>query len=283
MNLKLDNSDKKVGIIGCPVSHSLSPLIHNFWLKKFNINAKYTPIHVENSELEKKLIRIKKNNFLGFNVTIPHKENIIPFLDLLDSNAKNIGAVNTVILNSDGKLIGRNTDGFGFIENLKNVFPNFDPSLGPAAVIGAGGAARSICFSLKDKGCNEIRIISRRKQQAENLAYDLGNCASAYGFKENYKIALKNLTLFVNTSPMGMKGFSWDGIDLELISSNTLIYDIVYKPEETYLIKVAKMQGNNYVTGIGMLLYQAIPCFKWWFGKEPFVDEDLKKIIRKEL
>ena len=282
MILQKQNNINKVGIIGSPISHSLSPVIHNYWLKLYDIKTKYAAYEIKNNELNKFVEKTKKENFRGFNVTIPYKEKIISYLDVIDPEAEKIGAVNLVIISSSGKLIGKNTDGYGFLENLKSIEKNFIFSSGPILILGAGGAARSICFALKSQGCKNIRILSRRKSQAQELSRELGDCSKAYDFKDQ-KIALSKINLFVNTTPMGMENFSWEAIDLNNIPKNSLVYDIVYKPRDTYLIKFAKANGNKYIEGIGMLLYQAIPCFEWWFGKKPIIDESLQRIISDKI
>ena len=282
MILNKQSNFNKVGIIGLPISHSLSPLIHNYWLKLYNINTKYVSFEVKENEIKKFIKKVKTENFRGFNVTIPYKEKIISYLDDIDVEAKKIGAVNTVIISSSGRLLGKNTDGYGFLENLRSCEKNFAFSSSPVLILGAGGAARSISFALKSKGCKNIRILSRRLSQAQGLSRDLGNCSKSYDFKYQKK-ALLNISLFVNTTPMGMKNFPWQGIDLSNIPKESLVYDIVYKPRNTHLIKFAKANGNKYIEGIGMLLYQAIPCFEWWFGQKPTVDENLEKIISVKL
>ena len=282
MLINSENYFKKVGIIGSPISHSLSPYIHNYWLKHYNINGNYVPIEVKKNELGKALDKIKKNNFLGFNVTIPFKEKIIHYLDKLDKNSQNIGAVNTVIIKPDGKLVGKNTDWYGFLENLKSSFPKFEPASGPVVVLGAGGASRSICFTLKLIGCKEIRILSRRLIQAQRLSQDLDGCAIPFNFSDQEK-AFKEIIFFINTTPMGMPNYPWKDINLSLIPKEVLIYDIVYKPEKTFLIKTAEKNGNNVLGGIGMLLYQASPAFEYWFGKKPIIDKKLEKIINDKL
>lgn len=282
MNSKKSENIGKVGIIGNPISHSLSPVIHNYWLNVFNINSSYIPLEVKENNIEKILKKIKNENFRGFNITIPLKEQIIPYLDELDTNAEQIGAVNTVIVSNSGKLIGRNTDGYGFLENIKLNFPEFKVSSGPILILGAGGAARSICFALKSVGCKDIRIVTRRKKQAIRLSEDLGTVASAYDFVDQKKAMLK-IKMFVNTTPMGMENFPWSGIDFNYIPNYSLIYDIVYKPKITHLIKIAGINGNNCLGGIGMLINQAIPCFEWWFGKRPRIDYKLEQILSDKL
>ncbi|MBL42999.1 MAG: shikimate dehydrogenase [Rhodospirillaceae bacterium] len=281
MNIENKNISK-VGIIGYPLSHSLSPLIHNYWLNLFNINGSYIPIEVEKDKIDIILRKIKDDNFKGFNITIPLKEKIIPYLDELDTNAKQIGAVNAVVVTKSGKLIGRNTDGYGFLENIKTNFPNFKISSGPILILGAGGSARSICFALKSLECKDIRILSRRKPQAQKLSEELGIIASAYDFSDQKK-AMLDINMFVNTTPMGMENFPWSGIDFNYIPKKSLIYDIVYKPRVTALLKMAHGNGNICLGGIGMLLNQAIPCFEWWFGKKPRIDDKLEKIISDRL
>ncbi len=282
MKLSNQNSFGKVGIIGNPLSHSLSPVIHNYWLNLYNINFSYIALETERNEIDTIIKKIKDEEYIGFNVTIPFKEEIIPYLDELDYKAEEIGAVNAVVISNSGKLIGRNTDGYGFLENIRVNYPKFDLSSGPIVILGAGGAARSICFALKSVGCNDIRILSRRQNQAQKLSEDVGITATAYDFL-NQKKAMYKINMFVNTTPMGMENFPWKGININYIPKESLIYDIVYKPKITHLLKTAQNNGNLYLGGIGMLLYQAIPCFEWWFGKKPIIDNNLKKIISDKL
>ena len=299
----------RAAVIGYPVAHSLSPRLHNYWLKKYNIAGEYTAIEVLPENLAYFIKSLDKNGFCGVNVTIPHKENVISFLDEIDEVAKEIGAVNTIILR-DGKLLGKNTDAYGFAENIRKfVIPAQAGILNKKAVIlGAGGAAKAVVSALSLLEFSEIIITNRTKKRAEDL---INRLDSRLRVNDKIKIAdwekrseiLQDADLLVNTTSLGMchpvggvshsTGSVMDTkdpvqpygsqddeiIDLSLLPKTALVTDIVYNPLITPLLAQAQARGNPIIDGLGMLLHQAVPAFEAWFGVRPEVTQELRKYI----
>ena len=268
---------KKAAVIGYPVKHSLSPRLHNYWLKKYNIKGEYTAIEVLPENLSEFIKSLDKNGFCGVNVTIPHKELVILMLDEVEDMARTIGAVNTVIV-KDGKLLGKNTDAYGFAENIKP----YIIGKRKAVVLGAGGASKAVIFALQILGFKEIIITNRTKERAEELVLSyqrtLVSSLTIADWNDRHKI-LENVDLLVNTTSLGMIDKEPLGIDLSLLPKTALVTDIVYSPLITQLLAQAMERGNPTVDGLGMLLHQAVPAFEAWFGVKPEVTEDLRKYI----
>lgn len=264
----------KSGVIGWPIDHSLSPRLHGFWLKKYNIDGSYEAIATPPEELPELLAGLAGNGFSGLNVTLPHKQAVLPHLDDITDQAKRIGAVNTIVVGEDGRLSGSNTDGFGFLENLRSGDPDFTASRGPAVVLGAGGAARAIAATLTDQGAPLVSLINRTRERAEKIAADLGGPIRVVDWTEREE-ALHGAALLVNTTSLGMTGKPALDISLQKLPNDALVNDIVYAPLETPLLKAAKSRGNRTVDGLGMLLHQGRPGFAAWFGVEPQVTDAL--------
>ena len=270
----------KAGVIGWPISHSLSPRLHGFWLDHFLMNATYEAIPVEVDSLGLFVKSLKQNGFEGVNITVPHKETVMAFCDELSDVAKRVGAVNTLIINDKGLILGTNTDVYGFSENLKQSDAWKRRVEGPAVVLGAGGAARGVCVGLQDMGYKNIRLVNRTIARAKTLADDLEDGIKAYATTD-IGDALKHAQLLVNTTSLGMKGCDPLEIDLTNLPKSAIVNDIVYNPLDTDLLKQAAKRGNPTVDGIGMLLYQAIPGFKAWFKpkSDPQVSEKLRQYV----
>jgi shikimate dehydrogenase len=266
---------KRACVVGWPVSHSLSPVIHGFWLNAYGIDGDYVKAAVEPEKLARFLKDLAANGLCGGNVTVPHKIEAHRLCERLDAAAKAIGAVNTVWLDS-GKLAGSNTDAVGFLANLDSEAPGWDRT-GPAAVIGAGGAARAIVWALRQRGFEEIRIVNRTKLRASELAADFPP-ASAHDLADLGR-ALAGAHLVVNTSTLGMKGAPALDIDLSPAAADATVCDIVYSPLETGLLAQARRRGMWAVDGLGMLLHQAVPGFEIWFGVRPEVTRDLRRAV----
>ncbi|MBU6235336.1 MAG: shikimate dehydrogenase [Alphaproteobacteria bacterium] len=264
----------KAGVIGWPISHSKSPLIHGYWLEKFGLSATYEAIAIAPENLKADIERLVKAGYCGFNVTVPHKQAIMPLLDYIRADAERIGAVNTVVINPDGTLEGRNTDAFGFIENLREGAPKHDFKKAPAVVLGAGGAARAVVYALAEAGAPQIRIANRTLVRARELASAFKNCVAVDW--EALPEAMEGAGLLVNTTSLGMKGQPPLEVTLNTLPLSALVHDIVYAPLQTELLQSAKQRGHTTVTGIGMLLHQARPAFHAWFGVMPDVDEALR-------
>lgn len=268
----------KAGVIGWPIDHSLSPRLHGYWLNRFNIKGSYEAIGVDKDGLQLFLEKLPINGYSGLNVTIPHKESVMQHLHSISSQARRIGAVNTIIVNNKGQLAGSNTDGFGFIENLKQGNSEFNATKGPAVVLGAGGAARAIVVALIDKGAPSIKLINRTRARAEELALDIGGPIQVLDWQDRNDI-LEDASLLVNTTTLGMNGKPPLDISLDGLAAEALVTDIVYAPLETGLLKSARARGNGAVDGLGMLLHQARPGFAAWFGVEPEVTDDLRNYV----
>ena len=267
----------KAAVIGHPIKHSKSPLIHNYWIEKYGLNGSYEAIDLAPDKLAEGIKRLIGEGYSGFNFTVPHKEAALKLCDEVDETATKIGAVNTVYI-EDGRIKGTNTDGFGFIENIKAVYPDMDFEGGPAVVLGAGGAARAVVYALEAAGVPEIRVINRTKGKADALFNEMELHGGGVEW-EMRESALRSINLLVNTTSLGMEGQPELDLDLEELPADALVNDIVYAPLYTPLLESAKAQGNPVVTGIGMLLHQARPAFEKWFGVLPDVDETLEKKV----
>ncbi|MEZ5757700.1 MAG: shikimate dehydrogenase [Emcibacteraceae bacterium] len=274
---------KIAGVVGDPISHSLSPKLHGYWLKKYGIKGDYAAFHVAANELADFIGRLKKNNISGVNITLPHKEAVLKLVDKVDDVAAKIGAVNTVYFDNDGKLIGTNTDGYGFLTHLKQSVEGWDSNKGPIVIIGAGGAARAVLVSLLDDGAPEIRITNRTLSRAEALATEISDERIKVTPWEEREMALKGTTLLVNVTTLGMTGQPALDLPLDQLPKQAVVYDIVYNPLETSLLKKARERGNITVDGLGMLLHQAVPGFQAWFGIRPEVDDGLKQFLLKAI
>ena len=264
----------KAGVIGWPITHSLSPRLHGYWLDQYTIEGTYQALPVQPENLGASLREFQDAGYGGLNVTVPHKETVMEFLHEVSASARRIGAVNTIVM-QDGVLKGSNTDGFGFMENLKSGPGGFDASQGPAVVLGAGGAARAIVAALLDNGAPEVRLCNRSRGRAETLAADLGGPVGVWDWDER-AAALEGAALLVNTTTLGMRGNPPLEIPLEALPTDTLVNDIVYAPLQTDLLVAAARRGNPVVDGIGMLLHQARPGFAAWFGVKPEVTAGLR-------
>lgn len=267
----------KAGVIGYPIAHSKSPLIHRYWMDKYNVSGHYTAIEIHTDNLKEEVQKLVNEGFTGFNVTVPHKQDIMTLCDDVDDKARAIGAVNTIII-KDNKLHGTNTDSIGFIQNIKSSQPKFNFQDKTALVLGAGGAARAIIYGLLGAGVKKIILTNRTAQKAENLAQELGSQLECLAWDKRETL-LSDVDLVVNTTSLGMTGKPELEMDISALHSDAIVCDIVYAPLMTDLLKQAKTQGNQLVTGIGMLLYQAQPAFEAWTNIRPEVDADLEKLV----
>ncbi|MDA5557365.1 shikimate dehydrogenase [Shimia sp. MMG029] len=266
------------GVIGNPIAHSKSPLLHGHWLKKYEISGHYIPMEVAADDLEDVLRAMPRMGFVGCNVTLPHKERVVQFVDQITDRATLIGAVNTLIFRSDGSIMGDNTDGYGFIENLRDGAPDWRAENGAAVVLGAGGAARAVVASLLDAGVPEILITNRTRVRAERLREDFGARVKVIEWVQAGNILEEAATL-VNTTSLGMAGKSELRIPMDGLRSETVVTDLVYNPLVTNFLKTAQERGCVTVDGLGMLLHQAVPGFERWFGRRPVVDEATRQVV----
>ena len=259
------------GVIGSPISHSKSPQIHRHWLKTHGLSGDYIPMDVAPQDLREVLQMLPKAGFVGVNITIPHKEAALEIADLVTDRATLIGAANTLIFGANGKIHADNTDGYGFLENLKAGAPSWKPDLGPATVLGAGGAARAVITSLLDAGVPEILLSNRTRVRSEKLADDFGQRLTVVDWVHAGNI-LEESALVVNTTSLGMIGKPAMRIPLDGLRPGTVVTDLVYAPLKTDLLVAADAAGCVTVDGLGMLLHQAVPAFERWFGLRPTVD-----------
>ena len=282
MITKQHQSIPLAGVLGNPIDQSLSPNIHNYWLRKTKTKGFYIPINVSSRDLEKTIKFLPTIGFKGVNVTIPHKTNLISLVDNLTDRAALIGAVNTVHYNTDGNITGDNTDAYGFIENIKHIEPSWDAREGPAMVFGSGGAARAIVWALLSEGAPEVRLANRTKPKAIALSDTLGAKVKVIDWMRASDM-LSDLKTLVNTTSLGMVGSAPFNQNISTLNPNSLVVDIVYNPIQTEFLKTAQEIGCKTVDGLGMLIYQAMPGFEKWFGAKPNVSEDLKDELMAEL
>jgi shikimate dehydrogenase len=266
------------GVMGWPVGHSRSPRLHGYWLARYGIRGAYVPLPVKPENLEQALRALPVLGFAGCNLTVPLKERALAILDAVDPEARRIGSVNTVIVREDGSLFGITTDGFGFIENLRDRAPQWRPGAGPVAILGAGGSARAIAAALDRAGETEIRIVNRTLDRARTLVAELGDPLVAYSWDKRQE-ALRSCHLLVNTTTQGMVGEPPLDIAPTGLAAGAIVSDIVYVPLETPLLAAARAAGYHPVDGIGMLLHQARPGFEAWFGVAPEVDGALRDMV----
>lgn len=268
------------GVIGSPIAHSKSPVLHGHWLKTHGIRGFYIPMEVSAESLEEVLRTLPKAGFVGVNVTVPHKVAALEIADLVTDRATLIGAANTLIFRKDGKIHADNTDGYGFIENLRQGAPDWNPAAGPAAVLGAGGAARAIVASLLDVGVPEIMISNRTRIRAEALQHDFGKRLRVVDWVQAGNM-LEDAATVVNTTSLGMVGKPELRVPLDGLQKGALVTDLVYAPLQTRLLRVAQEMGCVTVDGLGMLLHQAVPGFERWFGHRPTVDAATRAAVLK--
>jgi shikimate dehydrogenase len=260
------------GVMGWPVAHSRSPLIHSHWIAQYGLRGAYVPLAVQPDTLQAALRALPVLGFAGCNLTIPHKIAAIGIVDELEPLARRIGAANTIVVRPDGSLLGRNTDAFGFIANLHESQPQWRADAGPAVILGAGGAARAVLAGPLEAGATEIRICNRTLETAQQLAHDFSGWVNArlqvVPWTERHS-ALAGAALLVNTTSQGMQGQDPLDIQLDALPTSALVTDIVYTPLQTPLLQAAAARGNPTAQGLGMLIHQARPAFEAWFGVLP--------------
>jgi shikimate dehydrogenase len=278
----LSGRARLAGVMGWPVGHSLSPRLHNYWLERYAIDGAYVPLPVVPAHFAASLTSLARLGFAGVNVTVPHKEAALAAVDEADDAARRIGAVNTVVFAPDGRARGSNTDGFGFVENLRAARPGWTCRGGRVTVLGAGGAARAVVAALADDGAADIRLVNRTEPRARALAAAVGGPVTVLGWDKRDK-ALEGIDLLVNTTVLGMAGNPPLALDLAALPAGAVVCDIVYAPLETPLLAAARRRGNACVDGLGMLLHQARPGFAAWFGRDPEVTEEARAFVLEGL
>lgn len=271
----------KAFVIGHPIAHSRSPLIHGTWLAEHDIDGSYEAIDVAPADLPAFFERLRSGEFAGGNVTIPHKEAVFALCDSVDDLARTIGAVNTLVVR-DGKVHGTNTDYLGFLGNLDANAPGWSDGPNDAMIIGAGGAARAVLVALRRRNGGKVHVLNRTLKNAQALVEEIDGPFSAHGF-EDFATLAPRIGLVVNTSSIGMHGTRFDWLDMSLLPRTALVTDIVYTPLETPLLAEARAHGLRTVDGLGMLLHQAVPGFAAWFGIQPEVTPQLRARVEATL
>lgn len=283
--MNITGAARLAGIMGWPVAHSRSPLLHGFWLDETGVDGAYVPLPVRPEHIEGALRALPVLGFRGCNLTIPHKQAALKVADRVEPLARRIGAANTIIVAADGSLEARNTDAYGFRENLREMAPDWDPQSGPAVILGAGGSARAVVAALADAGVGEIRIVNRTRRHAEAVAAELSTSVvpiSVHSWDEASAVQ-RDAGLLVNTTSLGMAGAPPLVLDLGPLPLAAPVVDIVYVPLETDLLAAARRRGHPAVDGLGMLLHQGRPGFEAWFGETVCVTPVLRAAMLASL
>lgn len=266
------------GVIGDPISHSLSPRLHGHWLCRYGLRGHYVPLHIAHSDLADAFRLLPRMGFVGVNVTIPHKEHVLSLATSVTDRAALIGAANTVTFMSDGRIQADNTDGQGFLSNIRQALPGWTAATGPALVLGSGGAAKAIVSALISDGAPRVFVANRTRARADALKEQYGARVEPHDWTHIPRL-VGDAALIVNTTSLGMEGQPPLSVDLSRLTPPTVVTDIVYKPLDTDLLRAARAAGCETVDGLGMLLHQAVPGFERWFGYTPLVDDDLRQAV----
>jgi shikimate dehydrogenase len=269
---------KLAGVMGMPIYQSRSPILHNFWLGKYGIKGAYGHFPVELKNLEAAIRGLSALGLAGCNITLPHKVHAMKMMDHIDPLAQRMGAINCIVVQEDGALHGFNHDGYGYIQSVKDAKPEWRADEGPILVLGAGGAARAIVISLVDAGATEIRLVNRTPAKAQELATGLESVVKVFDWSERND-CMRDAAMLINTTSQGMYGQPPLDVQLDALPLTALVSDAVYIPLETPLLEKARLRGNTTVNGLGMLLNQARPAFKSWFGVMPEISQELKETV----
>jgi shikimate dehydrogenase len=267
------------GVMGWPVAHTRSPAIHNHWIAKYGLKGAYVQLPVQPERLETAIRGLSALGFAGCNITVPHKVSAMRFMDELHPAARRVAAINTIVVQPDGRLLGMNNDGAGYIQSLRDADATWRGDAGPALVLGAGGAARAIVVALLDEGVPELRITNRTLERAQELANDFGDRVKVVPWAERND-AMAGVSLLVNTTTLGMHGQAPLDVALGALPLEAMVSDAIYIPLETPLLAQARMRGHRTVNGLGMLLNQARPAFQSWFGVLPEVTPELRAAVQ---
>jgi shikimate dehydrogenase len=272
---------KHACVVGWPVAHSRSPLIHGYWLKRYGIDGSYTRVAVKPEEAGAFLRSLRAQGYVGCNVTLPHKETAFAVADAALPAAQAAGAANTLWYEGD-RLLADNTDGGGFVSSIRSTIPAFAFEGAVVAVLGAGGAARGITYALLQAGVREIRIFNRTRDRADALAEAFGSRIAPFAWSER-NTGVQGAALLINTTPLGMGGSQALNLNVSALDPDCVVADIVYVPLQTPLLAAARRRGLATVDGLGMLLHQAVPGFERWFGVRPEVTDDLRALIQRDI
>jgi len=270
------------GVMGWPVMHSRSPLLHNYWFRQHNLAGTYVPLGIRPEALAAALRALHPLGFAGCNLTLPHKQEAMKIVDAVDTVAKSIGAISCVVVRPDGSLAGTNNDCYGFVRSIRQEQPAWRADSGPSVVIGAGGGARAVCYGLMQAGATEIRLVNRAFARARKIAEEFGGPLKVMPWEQRHE-ALDDAAMVVNTTSQGMVGQSPLDIRLDKLPTQALVVDIIYTPLETPFLAAARKRGNPTVNGLGMLLHQGSPAWQAWFGIEPAVTSELRAMMEKTI
>ena len=273
---------KLAGVLGNPISHSLSPHLHTFWIKKYSVDGYYVPLLIDKFEIEKSLDALRTLGFCGANITIPFKEEIIKYIDDISEEDAKIGAINTLSISNEGKIKGLNTDAYGFLNNLEKTIPEWEKLVDNVVIIGGGGASRAVVSALKHKKFKNKRIVNRSKERANKIKHEIDNKLEIINWNELNEV-LEECDLLINTTSLGMLNQPSLNVKVDLMNDESIVYDLVYAPLETNLIRSARERQLHIVSGLGMLIFQAIKGFEIWFGKTPQADEETSLFLKKIL
>ena len=270
------------GVMGWPVAHTRSPAIHNHWIATHGLKGAYVQLPVQPAHLEAAIHGLPALGFAGCNITVPHKVNAMALMDEVHPAARRIEAINTVVVREDGSLLGLNTDGMGYVQSLRDADPLWRADMGPALVVGAGGAARAMVVALLDEGVPELRITNRSPEKAQAFRDAFGDRVTVVPWSER-NAAMAGVSLLVNTTTQGMHGQAALDVVLDELPADAMVSDAVYIPLETPLLAAARRKGNRTVNGLGMLLNQARPGFNAWFGVMPEITPALVAAVHATL
>jgi shikimate dehydrogenase len=262
--------------------HSRSPLLHNYWFQQYKLAGSYVPLAIPPMGLKAALRALHPLGFAGCNLTIPHKQEAMKWVDEVDNIARSIGAISCVIVRPDGSLAGTNNDCYGFIQSIREGQPGWRADAGPIVVIGAGGGALAVCYALAEAGAKEIRLVNRTFDRAKTIAEHLAGPTRALPWEQRHE-ALDGAAMVVNTTSQGMLGQNELDVTLDKLPDRALVVDIIYIPLETPFLRVARKRGNPTINGLSMLLHQGRPAWRAWFGIEPVVTAELRALMEASI
>lgn len=280
--MKINGATMVAGIAGCPVTHSLSPVIHNAWIAAAGLDAVYVPFNVPEDGFAAFATALRGGVIKGINVTIPFKETALELSDLAGQLAEKAGAANLLTFAVDGSIVARNTDGPGMLDAIFEQAPGFDPTAAPAVILGAGGAARGAAAALVMAGAPAVRLINRSADRALVLAKALGGVVSAHALDDHHDV-LEDAGLVINATSLGLGGGNGPEIDFTVLNPSAVVMDMVYKPLDTQFLRLARARGHRTVDGLEMLIRQAAPSFEAFFGQAPPEGVDVRKLCLETL
>ncbi len=270
---------KKYGIIGNPIKHSLSPILHNYWFKKYKIDANYSTIEIENSELPKIIKRIKNKDLAGINITLPYKQKIVPHVDILINDAEITSSVNTIYLDDRGTIVGENTDVFGlqaaYLKEVDNIYNK------SAIVIGAGGVSPSVILSLEKSGVKDVSITNRTEDKCIFLKKKFKYLKIINW--QNIKEELKNFDIIINATSLGLKNGQDFGFNFDKVKDDSIYIDTIYNPLETKTLRYLKEKNIKVFNGLDMFIYQGQKAFYLWNKVNPEIDQALIELLLSKL